>query len=373
MADSRESEPEVQQNSEGASDSFRAAEDSAASAFRDELVSDLRTSASDSSSSSNSTGDNSDATHNNYESNPWGRGASSDRQRDSGAQQSSSSDSASAEGPNAAGRKAEQRDANTQEKSSQSESKDEGKTSSKVQTSPAEGRGSAGTEPEAKLDNSQKMDDSAAKSENLDQIGVNPPQMKLPLESNSKPGDPNYAPTGPTVSDAASSSIRETVSNQLEFPDIFTAEQLGQRHRSDTKPDGKQEQKTHEVKNQIPDETPDIIGMRDSNAEQQKPSEKRATERELPTGDTIEKRSDGTQILKTPAGDKLQVNPDGSFSVEGKVNGISHKGEFTEINFADGAVVTMDKKGILTVERADQAVAFSRLSDRERRPEPLKK
>lgn len=95
----------------------------------------------------------------------------------------------------------------------------------------------------------------------------------------------------------------------------------------------------------------------------------RATERQLPTGDTIEKRADGTQILTTPNGDKITVNPDGSHSVEGNVKAIQQKGELTSVTFADGAKVTMDKQGILTVQRGDEAVAFSRLKDRDRKPE----
>ncbi|MBX9570747.1 MAG: hypothetical protein K2X77_17780 [Candidatus Obscuribacterales bacterium] len=99
----------------------------------------------------------------------------------------------------------------------------------------------------------------------------------------------------------------------------------------------------------------------------------RATERPLPTGDTIEKRSDGTQILRTPNGDKITVNPDGSHSVEGNVKEMHQKGDFTQLTFADGAKVTIDKKGILTIERGDEAVHFSRMSDRIRRPEPRPK
>lgn len=115
------------------------------------------------------------------------------------------------------------------------------------------------------------------------------------------------------------------------------------------------------------DQNPDSPKELDTESEQTE-SRPHATERELATGDTIEKRSDGTQILKTPNGDKVTVNPDGSHKIEGNVKEIKQNGDFTEITFADGAKVSMDKQGIRTVERGDQGVAFSRLSDRIRRP-----
>jgi hypothetical protein len=411
MADSRESEPEVQRSNGGESDSFRAAEDSAAAAFRDELVSDSRSQENDSSANSNSMGGSSEATRN--DSMSRGTGASSDSQRDdsqagskvmggtsdserlqgraSATESHATNDSASSEGHRAlehknsdslsqydrteGGRKppseqAAPADASTQEKRSPSDAMDETATNSNGHMSPSEDWGRESTSSAGSLDHTQQLDERSANSEE-DWIGLDPPPKTLPEQSNSKEKEP---PKGPSSSDAASSTIGHADTNQLEFPDIFTADQLGSRHKSDTNKAGNQgDTKSHQGEAENPKPTPDIIGMDDKNSEPPEDSKDRATERALPTGDTLEKRADGTQILRTPNGDKLRFNPDGSFSVEGNVKGISQKGQFTEIDFADGAKVTMDKKGILTVERADQAVGFSRLSDRERRPEVLKK
>ncbi len=82
----------------------------------------------------------------------------------------------------------------------------------------------------------------------------------------------------------------------------------------------------------------------------------------LKTGD-IMVREDGKETLYTPAGDKVTVNPDGSYAVKGDVKSVNtNKNGETTISFADGSRVSLDKEGLLGVERGNQAVSFPRLN-----------
>ncbi|MBX9686319.1 MAG: hypothetical protein K2X27_06425 [Candidatus Obscuribacterales bacterium] len=83
----------------------------------------------------------------------------------------------------------------------------------------------------------------------------------------------------------------------------------------------------------------------------------------LSTGDNLV-REDGRESLYTPNGDRVTVNPDGTFKVKGDVKAIeSNKNGETTITFGDGAKVTVDKEGIRSVSRANETVSFARMSD----------
>lgn len=82
--------------------------------------------------------------------------------------------------------------------------------------------------------------------------------------------------------------------------------------------------------------------------------------KELPTGDHLV-REDGKETLFTPNGDKITVNPDGTFKVKGDVKSVeTSKDGVTTIKLGDGSEVKIDKEGILSVQRGNQAVSFPR-------------
>lgn len=82
--------------------------------------------------------------------------------------------------------------------------------------------------------------------------------------------------------------------------------------------------------------------------------------KQLPTGDHLV-REDGKETLFTPNGDKVTVNPDGTFKVKGDVKSVStDKTGATTITFGDGAKVIIDKEGIRDVSRGNQSVSFPR-------------
>jgi hypothetical protein len=84
--------------------------------------------------------------------------------------------------------------------------------------------------------------------------------------------------------------------------------------------------------------------------------------KQLPTGDTLV-RDEGKETLFTPKGDKVTVNPDGTFKVKGDVKSVStDKTGATTITFGDGAKVTIDKEGIRDVSRGNQSISFMRHS-----------
>lgn len=83
--------------------------------------------------------------------------------------------------------------------------------------------------------------------------------------------------------------------------------------------------------------------------------------KELPTGDYLV-RDDGRQILFMPNGDKLTMNPDGSYDLksEGPVR-VSSKGGVTTLEYPNGDRVAFDKQGPLFIQRDDQAIHFGRI------------
>lgn len=90
--------------------------------------------------------------------------------------------------------------------------------------------------------------------------------------------------------------------------------------------------------------------------------------KQLPTGDTLV-RDEGKETLFTPKGDKVTVNPDGTFNVKGDLKSVStDKTGATTITFGDGARVTIDKEGIRDVSRGKQAVSFTRLNREQFKP-----
>lgn len=80
---------------------------------------------------------------------------------------------------------------------------------------------------------------------------------------------------------------------------------------------------------------------------------------ELPTGDVI-KRDENGETLVTPNGDEISVNADGSHSIKGDVKSVESKDGVTTVTLGDGSQVSFDEEGILSVQRGNQAVAFSR-------------
>lgn len=83
----------------------------------------------------------------------------------------------------------------------------------------------------------------------------------------------------------------------------------------------------------------------------------------LSTGDHIV-REDGKETLFTPNGDRVTVNPDGTHSIKGEVSKVSSDRDGTvNVQFADGGKVSLDRKGILSVERDGQAIHFGRFID----------
>lgn len=83
---------------------------------------------------------------------------------------------------------------------------------------------------------------------------------------------------------------------------------------------------------------------------------------QLPTGDHIV-RDDGKETLFTPNGDKVQLNPDGTHTIKGDVKKVSTDQEGrTTVEFGDGARVSFDDQGFLSVERDGQGVGFARRS-----------
>lgn len=93
--------------------------------------------------------------------------------------------------------------------------------------------------------------------------------------------------------------------------------------------------------------------------------------KKLPTGDYLV-RDGGKETLFTPNGDKVTVNPDGTYSVKGDVKSVkTDKSGATTITFADGAQVTVDKEGIRDVSRGNESVSFPRFNKLEQmKPRP---
>ncbi len=80
----------------------------------------------------------------------------------------------------------------------------------------------------------------------------------------------------------------------------------------------------------------------------------------LPTGDHIV-REDGKESLFTPNGDRITINPDGSHVIKGDVAKVeTGKDGTTTVTFGDGAQVSFDQDGFLSVQRGNQGVAFGR-------------
>lgn len=92
---------------------------------------------------------------------------------------------------------------------------------------------------------------------------------------------------------------------------------------------------------------------------------------DLATGDTLIK--DGkTQHLFMPNGDRLKVNPDGSFDLKTKekVNVKTEKG-VTTITYPNGESIELDQQGIRGIQRGNIGVGFARPGDMQnQKPKP---
>lgn len=83
---------------------------------------------------------------------------------------------------------------------------------------------------------------------------------------------------------------------------------------------------------------------------------------QLSTGDYLV-RDEGKQSLFTPNRDHITINPDGTHEIKGDIRKTStDKNGVTTVEFADGASVSFDKEGFLSVQRGNEGVAFSRKS-----------
>lgn len=81
---------------------------------------------------------------------------------------------------------------------------------------------------------------------------------------------------------------------------------------------------------------------------------------QLSTGDYLV-REDGKQTLFTPNGDRVTVNPNGTYDIKGDVNSVkTDKFGRTTVEFADGSSASFDHQGFLSVSRDGQAVHFGR-------------
>ncbi len=86
----------------------------------------------------------------------------------------------------------------------------------------------------------------------------------------------------------------------------------------------------------------------------------------LSTGDYLVKY-EGKETLFTPNGDSVAVNPDGTYNIKGEVSRVStDKRGVTTVEFADGARVSLDDRGIRSVDRNGVSVSFMRF-----KPVPL--
>lgn len=83
-------------------------------------------------------------------------------------------------------------------------------------------------------------------------------------------------------------------------------------------------------------------------------------EHKIPTGDKIKRDKDGKETLTTPNGDRLTVNPDGTYTTKGNVKSITSNREGNErtVTFADGSQVTFGRDGIRQVARKEKTVNF---------------
>lgn len=82
--------------------------------------------------------------------------------------------------------------------------------------------------------------------------------------------------------------------------------------------------------------------------------------KKLPNGDLLLEEN-GKTILRTSNGDRITVNPDGSYSINGDLRKAStDKDGTTTVEFADGTKVTFDKDGPLSVQRGNDTLLFGR-------------
>ncbi|MBX9571480.1 MAG: hypothetical protein K2X77_21490 [Candidatus Obscuribacterales bacterium] len=80
---------------------------------------------------------------------------------------------------------------------------------------------------------------------------------------------------------------------------------------------------------------------------------------QLPTGDRLQRDSEGNETLTTPDGSKLTVNKDGTYKVEGEVASVEEgeNGSRT-VTFADGSKVKFGPGGIQQISRGKAMVKF---------------
>lgn len=98
----------------------------------------------------------------------------------------------------------------------------------------------------------------------------------------------------------------------------------------------------------------------EQSAESEENEEEKEGVEELPTGDYIV-REDGKESLFTPNGDRITLNPDGTHTIKGNVKKVSSdKDGTTTVEFKDGAQVSFDNDGFLSVQRGNQGVGFGR-------------
>lgn len=80
---------------------------------------------------------------------------------------------------------------------------------------------------------------------------------------------------------------------------------------------------------------------------------------ELPTGDRLQRDSEGNETLTTPDGTKLTVNKDGTYNIDGPVNSVEEdKDGNRTVTFADGSKVKFGPGGIQQVSRGKDMVKF---------------